>query len=277
MKITNHSLISESPSEIIIKENTSNKDGAIEPKYIIIHFTAGRSAESSVAWFKDPSAKASAHLVIGRDGKIYQLVDFNLKAWHAGRSTWASLNGFNDLSIGIELDNPGRLTKVGEKYLSWFKKEYSKDNVVEAIHKHETVPSFWYEYTEAQMQACMKVCQVIMKKYEIQDILGHEDISPFRKNDPGPLFPMESFRSRLLGRNDDTGDIYTVVQNNVNIRRGPSTSFDSLGQLNEGTRVEFVKSNLGWFFVYVLDKPAADENLTYGWVHNSLLTKVLGN
>ncbi|SFC30620.1 N-acetylmuramoyl-L-alanine amidase [Flexibacter flexilis DSM 6793] len=274
MKITNHKLLSESVSEIIVSDSTNNVGGVIDPQFIIIHFTAGQSAESSVEWFKNPSAKASAHLVIGRDGKIIQLVDFNKMAWHAGKSKWADFNGFNNFSIGIELDNPGRLTKVGDRYLSWFKAEYSKDNVVEMPHKHEKGNSYWYEYTKEQIDACMKVCKLIMEKYHIQDILGHDDIAPYRKDDPGPLFPMESFRSKLLGREDNTADIYEVIADAVNIRKGPSTKFGSYGQLNQATKVEFIKSSMGWFLVYVLDKPQQNDDTLYGWINGSLLKKL---
>jgi N-acetylmuramoyl-L-alanine amidase len=273
MKITANRLVSENNSEIIINENTNNKGGVIDPQFIIIHFTAGRSAESSAEWFKDSSAKASAHVVIGRDGKIIQLIDFNKKAWHAGQSKWGSINSFNDNSIGIELDNPGRLTKVDDKYVSWFKKEYSKDNVVEATHKHENFSSFWYEYTEKQIEACLRLCTLLMSKYSIKDILGHDDIAPFRKNDPGPLFPMENFRSKLMGREDDTADIYVVNTNEVNIRKGPGKEFDSYGKLKKSTKVEYMKSSNGWFFVYVTEKPEQNEDIIYGWINSSLLTK----
>ncbi len=274
MKIIRHKLVPENSFENIIQDTTVNKGGYIEPSFIIIHFTAGQSAESSVSWFKNPAAGASAHLVIGRDGKIYQLIDFNRKAWHAGVSNWANLSGFNNFSIGIELDNPGRLEKVGDKYVSWFKKEYSKENVVEARHKHESSMSYWYEYSGTQIDSCLEVCKVLIEKYKIEDILGHDDISPYRKNDPGPLFPMESFRAKLLGRENDLVDIYEVITNNVNIRRGPGTEYDSYGQLHKGVKVEFLKSSLGWFYVNVIDKPDKNIDVLTGWISGTLLRRV---
>lgn len=273
MKISNHRLVAEQTAEKIVQETTNNKGGTIAPQFIIIHFTAGGEAESSVSWFKDPKAGASAHLVIGRDGKIFQLIDFNKKAWHAGISQWANWNGFNNFSIGIELENPGRLYKRGEKYYSWFEKEYPAADVVERIHKHEDHPSYWLSYTEKQLEACLLVCQQLLKKYPILDILGHDDIAPFRKNDPGPMFPMENFRAKLLGRQDDTGDIYKTTANQVNIRKGPGTQYDSLAKLPINTEVAFIKSNNGWFYVFVAEKPKAGEEVLYGWIHNKLVTK----
>jgi N-acetylmuramoyl-L-alanine amidase len=273
MKISNNRLLSENSSEVIIQDNTTNKGGTMKPEFIIIHFTAGREATSSVSWFKNPKANASAHLVIGRDGKIYQLIDFNKKAWHAGTSQWANWQGFNNFSIGIELENPGRLQKVGEKYISWFGKEYPKELIVEKIHKHEDIPSFWLSYTEDQLEACMQVSKTLMLKYEISDILGHDDIAPFRKNDPGPMFPMENFRAKLIGRHDDIGDIFKIKNSNVNLRKGPGTNYDIFTQLSKDTEVAFVKSNNGWFYIFVAEKPAKNQDVLYGWVHNSLVIK----
>ncbi len=273
MKIANNRLVSEQDSENIIHETTSNKGGNIVPQFIIIHFTAGREAESSVSWFKNPIAKASAHLVIGRDGKIFQLIDFNKKAWHAGESQWANWKGFNDFSIGIELENPGRLNKIGDKLFSWFSKEYPNDNVIELIHKHEDKPSYWMSYTEKQIQSCVDVCKQLLTKYPIIDVLGHDDIAPYRKNDPGPMFPMESFRSKLLGRQDDTGDIFKTNTNAVNVRKGAGMQFESIVKLQKDIEVEFIKSNNGWFYVFVAEKPIDGDEVIYGWIHNSLLIK----
>ena len=275
MKIKNHKLESENDNEVIIQAPTTNKGGLIKPKFIIIHFTAGSSAESSVEWFKNTAAKASAHIVIGRDGKVFQQIDFNTKAWHAGNSQWGEHNGFNDFSIGIELDNPGRLTsnKSGDKFLSWFKKEYNGENVVEATHKHEKQYSHWLQFTEKQIQACFEICRLLKTTYKIDDILGHDDIAPYRKNDPGPLFPLESFRAKLLGREDDTADVFKITSENTNLRTGPGLEYQSIAQLKKDTKVEFIKNNNGWCYVYVLIEPQNNNEVQYGWVYNKLLKK----
>lgn len=272
MKILNNKLSKTLSSESISFVSTPNKGGEIIPDSIIIHFTAGRSAESSVEWFKNPEAKASAHLVIDRDGKVIQMVEFNHKAWHAGVSRWSDRSGFNNFSIGIELDNPGRLTKVNDRFYSWFKKEYPKDVVVEAKHKHEQEISYWHNFTDRQIESCFNVCKLLMENYNIQEVLGHEDIAPFRKKDPGPAFPMESFRAKLFGREDDTADVYKVTANQVNLRTGAGTEFQIIDKLQSDTKVEFVKSKSGWFYVYILSKNIDGEPL-YGWINGSLLKK----
>lgn len=273
MKIISEKLAGTASSEIISFVPSPNKGGTMVPDSIIIHFTAGRSAESSVDWFKDPQANASAHLIIAQDGKITQLVEFNRKAWHAGASRWADRNGFNNFSIGIELDNPGRLTKVSNRYYAWFGKEYPEGSVIEARHKHDKEMSYWHIFPEKQIDTCLKICRLLMQTYNIKEILGHDDISPLRKSDPGPAFPMDSFRAKLFGRQDDTGDIYKVTTDQANIRSGAGTAFESLAKLPVNTEVEFVESRSGWFYVYVLTNPGGGEPL-YGWISGALLKKV---
>ncbi len=253
---------------------TPNKEGIIIPEYIIIHFTAGHGVENTINWFKEPTAKASVHVNIDNDGRITQMVEFNKKAWHAGRSRWADRSGFNDFSISIELENPGKLTKVNERYYSWFEKEYPKDVVVEAMHKHENTTSYWHSFTERQIESCFQVCKLLTETYNIKDSLGHDDIAPIRKNDPGPAFPMERLRAKLLGREDDTADMYNVVAELANVRKDARTESDLIGKLKKNTPVEFIKSKLGWFYVYVLMEAGKDGEPVYGWINSDLLEKV---
>ena len=87
MKIIDHRLCDDRGNPVRFEESPNASNG-IQPEYCVLHYTAGASAESSVRWLCNPEAKASAHLVIGRDGSITQLVAFDRKAWHAGKSEW---------------------------------------------------------------------------------------------------------------------------------------------------------------------------------------------
>ncbi len=273
MKIVNHKLVAETGDLAVSFVSSPNKGGVIAPQYLIIHYTAGRSAKSSIEWMANPAAKASAHLVIGLDGKITQMVEFNKSAWHAGVSKWSGLSGLNNYSIGIELDNPGRLQKTGNKWRSWFGAEYPDHLVLEAVHKHQEVKAGWHVYTEQQLRACIAVSQLLVSHYKLQDVLGHEDVSPFRKEDPGPAFPMESFKSSVLGRSDDVADIFKVNTENVNLRVGAGTEFGAIAKLKKGTKVEFIKSKLNWYYIFVISgTPGLTEK--EGWVYAPLLTKV---
>lgn len=129
------------------------------PDMLILHYTGMESAEESLARLVDPVAEVSSHYLIDEEGRMYRLVDEEMRAWHAGVAHWAGEDDINGCSIGIELQNPG----------------------------HE----FGYrEFPEAQMQALATLAQDIMARHNIpaHRVLGHSDVAPGRKQDPGELF-----------------------------------------------------------------------------------------
>ncbi|MCK5277868.1 MAG: N-acetylmuramoyl-L-alanine amidase, partial [Cyclobacteriaceae bacterium] len=188
-----HLLQGENVVHLIATKNTVEfKQGNLDT--LIIHYTAGRDAESSARYLRKEEIKASAHLVIGRNGEIFQLVPFNKIAWHAGRSSFGGKSGYNNYSIGIELDNAGVLTKTGNDFQSWFGKKYTQSDVMEGVHRNESQPRYWHIYTERQLEVNEEITRLILDKYKpIVHILGHEEISPGRKQDPGPAFPLDKF------------------------------------------------------------------------------------
>ena len=107
----------------------------------------------------------------------------------------------------------------------------------------------------------------------MKDVLGHDDIAPFRKIDPGPAFPMSSFRSKAMGRKDDTIDEY-VTNTVVNIRSGAGTQFPPITDpLPKNIRVQVLKRKGNWSFVEVLDV-VHELNDLEGWISSKLLTRV---
>ncbi|MEM9685410.1 MAG: N-acetylmuramoyl-L-alanine amidase [Bacteroidota bacterium] len=202
--IENHKLVSTSGDLDISYETTPNHSGAFQsglPDTIIVHYTAGSSLESSVNWLKNPKAKVSAHLVVGKSGAVVQLVPFNTIAWHAGNSEWNGRTGLNSYSIGIEMDNAGLLEKQADGYYTYFGKRIPEDQVMLATHKHSSEEAPWEVYTEAQLAVVSDICIALKEDYNIVELLGHDDIAPERKLDPGPAFPLQQLRGKvLLGR-----------------------------------------------------------------------------
>lgn len=184
-------------------EDTKNKGAAIQPRYLILHYTAGLTASGAISWFKNPESQASAHLVIDRNGAVTQMVPFNRKAWHAGNSSWNELVGLNGHSIGIEIVNAGKLNRTAAgKWRNWAGNEIPEEQVVLATHKHETREAGWHAYTEAQLNTVAEIGTTLHRHFGFLDVLGHDDVSPRRKVDPGPAFPMTSIASRIMGRRD---------------------------------------------------------------------------
>ena len=139
-------------------------------KFIIIHYTGMQSRIASIKRLLSPRHKVSCHYLIDRKGQVLRMVDENKVAWHAGKSKWKNFNNLNKNSIGIELVNKG----------------------------HE----FGYErFTSSQINKLINLCLNLKKKFKIKNsnILGHSDISPMRKQDPGEKFPWKKLKKNKLG------------------------------------------------------------------------------
>lgn len=272
MKIKNHFLYDANDQQVSYKP-TPNKGGKYTPQYLVMHYTAATTAASCISWFGSLVAQASAHLLIGRDGSVTQFAPFNIVTWHAGKSQWKGLSGLNHYSIGIELVNGGRLMQGSNKCICPVdQREVPNSEVIIAKHKNDGKEATWHEYTEKQLEAAIEIAALLVKAYNLKDVLGHEDISPIRKSDPGPAFPMSSFRSKAMGRRDDTMDEY-VTSATLNIRSGAGSSFPTLtSALPAGTPVLVLKTEGTWSFVEVQETVNEIMDLE-GWVSSKFLVK----
>lgn len=273
MKILKHLLVDDDGTPFPFRASPNVGSGKLDAKYLVMHFTAGSSAQESIDWLCKPAAKASAHVVIGRDGKITQLVPFNKVAWHAGASRWEGLDGLNRYSIGIELDNAGRLVRKGGKWQTWFGATIKDLDVMEAVHKNEQATTGWHIYTTPQLEVAAELAALLVDHYDLRDVIGHDDISPGRKTDPGPAFPMGSFRARALGRVEDRLPRFVATES-LNIRVGPGANHATLpqGPLPTGTRVEVLAEDGSWRKVDVLDTVNGANDLQ-GWVNGRFLRR----
>jgi N-acetylmuramoyl-L-alanine amidase len=175
------------------------------PTLLVMHYTAGFTGASAIATLTSKARKASAHLVIDRDGAVTQLAPFNLVTWHAGASKWKGRSGCNSFSIGIELVNCGPVKVRADKKLFPEvapSKTIDPKDCAAARHPNGEDTPFWQIYPELQMEAAIAVARAICETYGIKDIAGHYDIAPTRKRDPGPAFNMLSFKSAVFGRED---------------------------------------------------------------------------
>lgn len=254
-------------------QKSPNQGSSMDPRFLVIHFTASRNFQGTADWLKNPRAKASAHLLIDDNGDVIQLVPFNKKAWHAGKSKWKGFRGLNSYSIGIEVMNPGRLKIIGDGvYKTWYGKTLTKDDhpdIIEAPHPNDGVVSGWIPFTEAQNEALIEIGSLLMDHYNLTEVLGHDMIAPHRKNDPGPCMS-DSIYEILNGRENDEDEFYKIVNTQgtgLNLRTSPMGKI--ITNLEEGSIVEKEKIHRGWFFVTVKDQPHLE-----GWVHSNWLEAV---
>ena len=161
-----------------------SRRAANEITAIIYHYTAGDSQEGTVKQFQARASRVSAHYVIGRDGKVVQMVALDQAAWHAGVSKLAGADGVNGFSIGIEICNFGKLTKKGDKFYSWSGAPYRGPTPIHAAG------AYWEPYTDAQYKSLARLTNALLEKYPIKHITGHSDIAlpKGRKTDPGAGF-----------------------------------------------------------------------------------------
>jgi len=173
----------------------------LEPRYIVVHYTAGGSAAGTVDWFMNPESKVSAHFIIERNGDITQCVSCNDIAWHCGKSEYKGQQNLNPCSIGIELANwgpvrldmdSGRFSPIYQKHgrtlLSPQQVCYTEPPTKDSIYFR------WEIFPAAQLFSLALLTHCICRSYGICEMLSHAEIAPGRKIDPGPAFPLDIFK-----------------------------------------------------------------------------------
>ena len=153
-----------------------------EIKFVIIHYTGMQSEIESITRLKNPKSKVSCHYLISRKGHVIQMVKDKNVAWHAGKSKWKNFVNLNNNSIGIELVNKGH--------------------------------QFGYQsFSTKQIKSLIKLCKILKKKYSIkkENFLGHSDIAPLRKTDPGEKFPWKKLSAFKLGKWIRKGNNFVIL------------------------------------------------------------------
>jgi N-acetylmuramoyl-L-alanine amidase len=146
--------------EDIIDSPSPNFDERDQPvSMVVLHYTGMPDAASAIAWLRNPESKVSCHYLVAEDGQILRMVPEEKRAWHAGRSYWRGRRDVNAASIGIEIVNPG--------------------------HEHGYQP-----FPEEQMNSVLRLVADLVDRYDIPraNVVGHSDVAPARKQDPGELF-----------------------------------------------------------------------------------------
>lgn len=137
---------------------------------LVLHYTGMKTGQGAIDKLRNPESKVSAHYVVDEDGAIYHLVKEEMRAWHAGVSSWRGEKRVNHHSIGIEIVNPG--------------------------HEYGYRP-----FPAVQMKSVIALCKDILARHKIpaRNVVGHSDIAPLRKEDPGELFDWEWLAREGIG------------------------------------------------------------------------------
>lgn len=148
-------------------------DRTLPVSLLILHYTGMETGQAALERMRDANAKVSAHYMVEEDGRIFQLVEENKRAWHAGVSEWQGETNINSNSIGIEIVNGG--------------------------HDHPNADGSLPDFPDVQINAVIALSKDIMKRHGKLTVLGHSDIAPARKIDPGENFPWQGLAAAGLG------------------------------------------------------------------------------
>lgn len=238
----------------------------ITPEIVILHDTAGRLEKGNSAAYlaSKNTAQVSVHFVIERDGSITQLAPTNRRTNHAGTSSYNGRSGCNNFAIGIEIVNPGRMTwasaRIAQAWWGEFLDGATWD--VRDAQTPEHGKGAWMAYTEAQIAAVTELLRCLFTDIPtLKDITTHWYVSPGRKFDPNPIFPLEQVRGAVIGHDEPqeagvvAASIAAPVQDlmvqidtpgdTLNMRRWPS--FDNpnvIGAIPDGAIVPVIRSGV---------------------------------
>jgi N-acetylmuramoyl-L-alanine amidase len=272
MKIKNHLLDDPKVDTSLQSPNVSS--GTIKPTIIVLHYTAsgGEDGKGDASYLSRATSRASAHVVAGRNGSLDQIVPFNKRAWHAGKSSYNGRDDVNDFSIGIEIDNWGWLSDSGKSHSGTLVPANEQFAGTRSGHNK------WEAYKPEQLEAVDEVIRAICIKYDITDIVGHEDIAPGRKQDPGPALDafIAKMKEKHLGKAPVKPAPKTeaptqkgtkkVTTDGLRLRARPNLHATILTHLNKNYEVKVLQSNVfpGWDKIQYKQK--------VGYVANRYLT-----
>jgi N-acetylmuramoyl-L-alanine amidase len=140
------------------------------PELLVLHYTDTNDLAETFGYLLDPAKEVSAHYVVDEDGTVHALVDETMRAWHAGKACWRGMRDVNARSIGIEIQNPGH--RCGYR-----------------------------AFADAQIASVARLAGELVARHAIapRDVLGHSDVAPTRKRDPGELFPWARLAAAGVG------------------------------------------------------------------------------
>ncbi|MES2998574.1 MAG: N-acetylmuramoyl-L-alanine amidase [Pseudomonadota bacterium] len=209
-------------SDLIIDQTHPSPNCSQRIFFLVLHYTA-LDFEKSLKVLTDPKKQVSAHYLVpetemDKERKIFQLVQEEQRAQHAGVSTWQKRTNLNDTSIGIEIVNLGYKDEAGKR--------------------------IWYPFTDYQIQSVIELTKIIVERYQIlpTHVVGHSDIAPNRKVDPGPLFPWKKLYENGIGAWFDEKKL-KIRKNTIDIKKLQINlqtygyGIDVTGQLDAQTRI----------------------------------------
>lgn len=234
----------------------------IQPEIVVLHDTASRLDHGNAArYLRDNTRGVSVHFVIERDGSITQQVPTNRRANHAGKSSYHGRDWCNGFSIGIEIVNPGKMSASRPGYArAWWGEDFEiAAHGLQAVTTPEHGAGIWMPYTPEQIVAVEALLAALFDGVPtLKDVRAHWYVSPGRKVDVSPLFPLEQIRARILGRGGDVDDdtesqslsavpdesVIVRAPSGLNMRSWPSFNPNVVTSIPDGTALPVLRRGL---------------------------------
>ncbi len=218
--------------------------GALKASYIVLHNTMGGSVTGSIDHLNEKTNGYGYHLLIERDGSVYQTAPLNRATRHAGLSNWRGWDNLNSFSIGVSFGNYGPIRRKGSHYENEYGGRMRENEVIPGPVRHYNgarpyAEAGWERYPDAQVKAGLRVCRDIIDRLPIRDVIRHDDVAIGRKFDTGPALSLTPFTELVGDRSAELVNRYRVVTPNdtLTIRDHHSHRGNRLDALADGAEV----------------------------------------
>lgn len=252
MELVEHTLIhcTKSPEVISPSVATISDRRCLKSVDLVIIRASERHFINHTDCKNEHNVELDSHVLINRDGSVYQSIPFDKQVDADIAGSWEGLSDLRSKSVIITLENCGRLDKKADKFYSGCGRTFDTNDVFTGIHQNEETLSYWQKFTNSQVQIAEKIIRCLTSTYQVKYILGNEEVCPGLQKDPGPAFPLEILRRRIVREN--------MLHNHQNTSEAdPSGRFDlnailgrqqSYSPENKNARIVNIrKKNGGWY------------------------------
>lgn len=209
MELVNHSLILTNQLTYEVADSGNGEAVAIAERQpevmesvdMILIKSGTNQLTHNTGYINGNNVESHAHILINRDGLVSQFIPFNEKIAHPIEGSWEGIKDLASKSVTIMFENYGRLVKQGEDYVSACGHTIETTDVFTGIHQNEESLSYWQKFTESQIQLAEKIIRCLSSAYQVKYILGYEEVCPGLQTDPGPAFPLEIMRRKIMKGN----------------------------------------------------------------------------
>ncbi len=200
------------------------------------------------------NVESPAHVLINRDGLVSQFIPFNEKADQPLDGSWDGMKDLASRSVIVMFENYGRLEKNGDHFIASCGSKVDTSDVFTGIHQNEESLSYWQKFTESQVLVAEKIIRCLTSTYQVKYILGYEEVSPGLQTDPGPAFPLEIMRRKIMKETivDQSEELSVInIAQQVDLSSIINNQHIEDGEKKDAKIVNIRRKSGGWYKVNI--------------------------